>query len=182
MVDPATLLAGARAELARLPRILDALLEGIDAATWRDRPAADEWSPIEIVCHLRDEEAEDFGARLRVVVDGGTTFAPIDPARWVDERAYRDVDPGTALGAFRERRGATLAFLTAVSSERLRQAVPHPRLGTLSGMDLLAAWVTHDRLHLGQLAATLARLGARRWAPLRVEYAGPVPYPESPVQ
>jgi len=33
-----------------------------------------------------------------------------------------------------------------------------------------------------QLAATLARLGARRWAPLRAEYAGPIPYGESPVQ
>jgi len=182
MVDPATLLASARAELARLPRILDALLQGIDAATWRERPTADEWSPVEIVCHLRDEEAEDFGARLRVVVEGGTTFAPIDPARWVEERAYRDADPETALAAFRERRAATLAFLTAVSPERLRHALPHRRLGTLSGMDLLAAWVTHDRLHLGQLAATLARLGARRWAPLRVEYAGPIPYAESPVQ
>jgi DinB superfamily len=182
MIDPPTLLASARAELARLPSILDALLEGVDAATWRERPAPDEWSPIEIVCHLRDEEAEDFGARLRVVVEGGTTFAPIDPAPWVEERGYRDADPEAALAAFRERRAATLAFLTAVSSERLRHALPHPRLGTLSGMDLLAAWVTHDRLHLGQLAATLARLGARRWAPLRVEYAGPIPYAESPVQ
>ena len=182
MVDPATLLASVRAELARLPHILDALLQGVDAATWREQPAADEWSPIEIVCHLRDEETEDFGARLRVVVEGGTTFAPIDPARWVEERGYRDAEPETALAAFRERRAATLAFLSAVSSERLRQALRHPRLGTLSGMDLLAAWVTHDRLHLGQLAATLARLGARRWAPLRVDYAGPIPYAERPVQ
>ena len=44
-------------------------------------------------------------------------------------------------------------------------------------LDLLAAWVTHDLLHLAQLAATLARTGADRWAPLRTEYAGPIPYP-----
>ena len=68
-----------------------------------------------------------------------------------------------------------------MAPERLRHAVAHPRLGTLSGLDLLAAWVTHDRLHLAQLAATLARLGARRWAPLHAEYAGPIPYGE-PVQ
>lgn len=47
----------------------------------------------------------------------------------------------------------------------------------MSGLDLVAAWVTHDRLHLAQLAATLARTGANRWAPLRTEYAGPIPYP-----
>ena len=75
MIDPAALLASARTELARLPRILDVLLADVDTGTWRERPAPTEWSPIEIVCHLRDEELEDFGARLRVVVDGGTTFA-----------------------------------------------------------------------------------------------------------
>jgi len=36
--------------------------------------------------------------------------------------------------------------------------------------------VAHDRLHLAQLAATLARTWANRWAPLRSEYAGPIPY------
>lgn len=182
MIDPAALLASTRAELARLPRILDALLQNVDAATWRERPAPGEWAPVEIVCHLRDEETEDFTARLRAVVDRAAAFAAIDPARWVEERAYRDADPETALAAFVERRAATLAFLAALSPNRLPHAVAHPRLGTLSGLDLLAAWVTHDRLHLGQLAGTLARLGARRWAPLRAEYAGPIPYAESPVQ
>ena len=49
-------------------------------------------------------------------------------------------------------------------------------MGPLSGLDLLAAWVAHDRLHLAQLTATLARGWADRWAPLRTEYAGPIPY------
>jgi len=182
MVDPAMLLASARTELARLPRILDGLLGDLDAATWRGRPAPAEWSPVEIVCHLRDEEAEDFGARVRVVVEGGDRFAAIDPERWAVERRYRDADPSTALTTFGERRAASLAFLAGVPPEVLRHAVTHPRLGTLSGLDLLAAWVTHDRLHLAHLAATLARLGARRWTPLRAEYAGPIPYRESPVQ
>ena len=182
MIDPAMLLGSTRTELARLPRILDDLLGDVETATWRERPAPAEWSAVEIVCHLRDEETEDFGARLRVVVEGGTTFAPIDPARWAEDRRYRDTDPKTALAAFGERRAATLALLAALAPERLRHAVSHPRLGTLSGLDLLAAWTTHDRLHLAQLAATLARVGARRWAPLRAEYAGPIPYSERPVQ
>jgi len=182
MRDPTGMLTSVRADLARLPRILDALLGDLEAVAWRERPAPAEWSPLEIVCHLRDEEAEDFGARLRVVVEGGTRFAAIDPERWVEERAYRDADPRVALAALAERRAANLAVLDGVPPERLRHAVTHVRLGTLSGLDLLAAWVTHDRLHLAQLAATLARLGARRWAPLRAEYAGPIPYGESPVQ
>src|SRR5262249_14257990 len=136
MIDPATLLASARAELGRLPRVLDALLQDVDATTWRERPAVGEWSPLESRCHPGDEETEDFTARLRVVTERAASFAAIDPARWVEERAYRDADPQTALSAFRERRAATLAFLAALSPERLRHSVAHPRLGQLSGLDL----------------------------------------------
>jgi hypothetical protein len=176
MLDPAVVVAGVRTDLARLPAILSTLLDGVEAALWRERPAATEWSPLEIVCHLRDEEAEDFGARIRVVVTGGHRFVPIDPERWAVERRYRDADPAAALAAFAERRADNVVFLGTVPPDRLSATVTQPGTGTLSGLDLLAAWVTHDRLHLAQLAATLARLGARRWAPLRADYAGTIPY------
>ena len=68
MRDLTGMVTSVRADLARLPRVLDALLGDLEAVAWRERPAPTEWSPLEIVCHLRDEEAEDFGARLRVVV------------------------------------------------------------------------------------------------------------------
>ena len=69
--DRYALLVDARRELARLPLVLKALLAGLDPAGARARPAAGEWSPLEILCHLRDEETEDFGARLRVITGGG---------------------------------------------------------------------------------------------------------------
>jgi hypothetical protein len=62
--DPAAVLAAACRELARLPDVLQAVLGGLDADTWRVRPVPAEWSAIEIVCHLRDEEVEDVGARF----------------------------------------------------------------------------------------------------------------------
>ena len=176
MHEPRDVLAGARTELARFPLVLDALLNGLDEASWRARPAPTEWAPVEIVCHLRDEEVEDFGARLRVVVDGGTSFAPIDPERWAVDRRYLDDDGSRALTAFRERRAASLTALAGIGPERLTTVVEHRRSGGLSGLDILAAWVEHDRLHLAQIAATLARGWAARWAPLHAEYAGPIPY------
>jgi hypothetical protein len=176
MHDAGTLLAAARDELARLPGILDGLLGGLDAAAWRARPAESEWAPVEIVCHLRDEEVEDFGARVDVILAGGARFAPIEPERWAAERRYLDDDGPAALAAFRARRAASLASLAGVAPGRLTGAVELSRGGRLSGLDLLAAWVAHDRLHLAQLASTLARTWATRWTPLRTEYAGPIPY------
>lgn len=175
--DPAALLGAARAALAPTPDAVAGLVAGLDAAGWRGRPAEREWAPVEIVCHLRDEEVEDFGARVRVVVEGGERFVPIDPERWAVERRYRDDDGLRALAAFRERRAASLAFLATVAPARLAGVVTLGRAGPLSGLDLLAAWVAHDRLHVAQLAATLARGWTERWRPLRTEYAGPIPYP-----
>jgi hypothetical protein len=181
--EPQNVLSSALTELARFPRVLDALLTGLDDATWRVRPAPSEWSPVEIVCHLRDEEVEDFGARFRVIVDDGTSFVPIDPERWATERCYADDDGPRALAAFRERRAASIRVVDGFAHStlglaplRLVRAVEHRRLGHLSGLDILAAWVEHDRLHLAQIAATLARAWATRWAPLHTEYAGPIPY------
>jgi len=41
-------------ELARLPMILEGMLADLDDALWRARPAPKEWSPVEIVCYLRE--------------------------------------------------------------------------------------------------------------------------------
>lgn len=180
MTDARALLAETRRELARFPAALDALVAGLDDAGWRARPAPDEWAPVEIVCHLRDEEAEDFGARFRVIVAGGARFAPNDPEANALNRRYREADPAEALAAFHAQRAATLALLDSVAPERVTASAERPNGGALSGLDLLASWVAHDRLHLQQLAGTLARLWAVRWAPLQVDYAGPIPYAERP--
>jgi hypothetical protein len=177
MTDSRTLLDEARKELARFPAVLDALVSGLTAGRWRARPASGEWAPVEIVCHLRDEEAEDFGARVRVVLEGGTRFASIDPEGWARDRRYLEADPAEALAAFRAHRAASLAVLAGASPERLTAAGESPSGLRLTGLDVLAAWVAHDGLHLRQLAGTLTREWADRWTPLQVDYAGPLPYP-----
>jgi hypothetical protein len=177
--DPARLLAAAEKALAHLPRAIAALAGDLDPATWRARPAPDKWAPLEIICHLRDEETEDFGARMRVVLAGGGHFAPIRPAEWVSERDYIRDDPEAALAAFTRLRRGSLDLLAAIESPpaRLLTTGESPGGLVLSGLDILAAWVAHDELHIRQLAGTLARLWAIEWAPLRADYAGELPYP-----
>src|SRR5262245_12431125 len=114
--DPDAVLAEVRRELARLPRILEAMLADLGPALWTASPAPAEWSPVEIVCHLRDEETEDFGARVRAIIDGAAAFPPIDPERWAVERRYREDDPQAVLAALAGRRAATLAFLGGVDA------------------------------------------------------------------
>ena len=176
MTDRASLVSEARSELARFPALLDALVAGLTPSGWRARPAPDEWSPVEIVCHLRDEEAEDFGARVRAILSGSGRFTPIDPQGWASVRRYQAEDPAGALDSFHRRRAESLAMLAGATAERLGASGESPSGLRLSGLDLLCAWVAHDGLHLRQLAGTLTRQWADRWAPLRADYAGPIPY------
>ena len=177
--DAARLLFRGRIALAHLPRAIEALAGDLDPGAWRARPAPDKWAPIEILCHLRDEEAEDFGARMRVVLAGGGRFAPIRPLEWVSERNYVGDDPEKVRAALHQLRQGSLDLLAATEAapERLLVTAETPGGFVLSGCDLLAAWVAHDALHIRQLAGTLARLWASEWAPLRVDYAGEIPYP-----
>ena len=177
MTDPASALAASRRALERLPAALDALAGDLDPAVARTRPARDEWAPIEILCHLRDEETEDFGARLRAVVNGEASFAPINPMGWVEARRYADADIREVLETLSGRRRASLDYLDAIDPARLAAAIPLGKLGPLSGLDILVAWAAHDQLHLAQLSATLARLWANSWPEQKAEYAGPIPYP-----
>src|SRR5262245_58377659 len=176
MTDRSAFLGEARRALARFPVLLDTMVADLEPESWRARPAPHEWAVVEIVCHLRDEEAEDFGARIRVILGGGDRFAPIDPERWAVERRYREADPEAALAAFRHLRDESLALLEDIRADDLTRSARRAAGLQLSGLDLVAAWVTHDRLHLHQLAGTLARLWADRWAPLHAAYAGPIPY------
>jgi len=166
LTDPAVVLLACRRELERLPALLQHLVGDLDDDAARRRPAAGEWAPVEIVCHLRDEEVEDFGARLRAVLDRADRFAPIDPERWAVERRYLDQRLGDVLQELLERRRSSLEFLAGIDPARLRNAM-HSSGGQLSGLDLLVAWVTHDRLHAHQRTGTLARRWADRWSPLR---------------
>ncbi len=177
MTDRADLLAASRRELARLPALLDALVRDVDDATARTRPAPNEWSPIEILCHLRDEETEDFRARVRAVLEGRTELPPIDPVGWVEARRYRDADLREVMAAIATARQESLHFLAAVDAGSLDAVIVHRTAGPLSAMDFLAAWAAHDQLHVALLAATRARLWANRWPSLKVDYAGPIPYP-----
>src|SRR5258705_9552284 len=111
MTDARDLLNESRRELARFSTLLELLVGELDEASWRARPAPGEWGPVEIVCHLRDEETEDFGARLRVILEGGARFVPNDPERLPGGRHSRQAHSAEARAGFWGRRAPSLELL-----------------------------------------------------------------------
>jgi len=121
-----------------------------DQRTWR--PAPDKWSMLEVVCHLYDEERDDFRARLRSVLDDPTQpLPPTNPEAWVSDRHYADQEYDTMLDAFLTEREASVRWLEGLVDPRWENAYQHPRVGPLTARMFLTTWVAHDYLHVRQI-------------------------------
>ena len=99
-----------RRELAQGAETIAALVAGVTAEEARRRPAPDAWSLLEVVCHLHDEEREDFRPGLDVVLHRPQeAWVRIDPGGWVTARRYNERDLAEALPGFLLERERSLA-------------------------------------------------------------------------
>ena len=137
------------------------------------KPSPERWSTVEVLCHLADEEREDFRVRLDLTLhDPEAEWPPIDPAGWVTARDYASRDPQGALDEFLEERGRAITWLEGLDAPDLSIARTHPVAGTLRAGDLLAAWVNHDLLHLRQIVALQYEWIETTSKPFHSQYAG----------
>ena len=174
--DPAAArewLPAARARLAANADAIRALAAGLgdDQARWRPTPEA--WSLLEVVSHLLDEEREDFRTRLELTLrDPAAPWPPIDPQGWPRTRDYQGRDLAASLEAFLRERRASLQWLEGLATARWGGSHAHPTAGELRAVDLLAAWIGHDHLHLRQMNELQWQYLARDAAPAALTYAG----------
>jgi len=159
--------------MARFPGALDSLLVDAPPEDARWKPSRGDWSILEIVCHLCDEEVEDFRVRLRMTLEApGEPWPPIDPERAVVDRRCNARDLVERLACLAQERRASVEWLRSQSPPDWSIAHEHPKLGPIRAGDLLLAWAAHDALHLRQVARRLHQL-AQRYAPaFGAGYAG----------
>ena len=159
-------------QLARQGEVFRALLTGLTAEEQRWRPAPEKWCTLEILCHLYDEEREDFRARLRSTLE--TPAAPwpkIDPPAWVTERNYMQQDFDAKLSAFLQERDLSVAWLRGTLGANWENAYIHPTVGPVSCELLLTNWVAHDLHHIRQLN-NLRYESLKAHAKVPLDYAG----------
>jgi hypothetical protein len=144
------------ARIARTPDELSRALRGADAAGLVRRPAPKSWAPIEVLCHLRDNE-EWFLERMRMIVTmDRPRFVATNPDRWADERQYLTNDGPAALAAFTSRRRETLEFLNALDPDAWARAGVHvDSRGRRTIDEFLSVMAWHDDNHLDQLRRAL---------------------------
>lgn len=139
-------------QLARHRDIFKQFFTGLTDADIRWKPAQGKWCLLEVLCHLHDEEREDFRARLRSTLeDPSAPWPKIDPVAWVDERRYMEQDFGTMLEKFLTERDRSVEWLRGLKAPKWTNAYMHPKVGPVSADLLLVNWVAHDLLHFRQI-------------------------------
>ncbi|MBK6767783.1 MAG: DinB family protein [Ardenticatenales bacterium] len=157
-------LDAAREQLAANADAIAALVRPVDGDGARWKPSPEAWTILEVVCHLADEERDDFRTRVALTLQDPTLpWPPIDPGGWVTARDYASRDLGAALADFLAERERSLAWLGGLASagvdgaaDRLvdpawDNAARHPAGFTIRAGDLMASWLAHDLLHVRQI-------------------------------
>jgi DinB superfamily len=142
-----------------------------EQAVWKPDPA--QWSILEVINHLTDEEREDFRTRFDLIIYQPTAQWPnIDPQIWAIERSYNTRDLAESLEMFLLERDKTITWLKGLASPDLDQAHARPSFGNMRVGDLLASWLAHDLLHIRQLTRLHYQWLQTKVKPYAVTYAG----------
>lgn len=155
--------------------MLRGMCAGLDADDARWKPADGSWSILEVVCHLADEESEDFRARLeRTLRDPTEPWPPLDLDRVAERRGYNAMDLADTVERFARDRGRSVAWLRGMERVEIdwSRAHKHPTIGHITAAMLLSSWAAHDALHLRQIAKRLFELAVRDGGGASTAYAG----------
>ena len=140
------------------PAAISGLLKQAQGPDPTRRPVSDEWSLTEIICHLRDTEAEVNLARLRMLLELDEPFIPARVTdSWAVERDYNSQDMVAALQDFTSARIQSVELLRGLTDEWGRKA-RHAIFGPTDLQELVKFMVEHDKLHIRQIYATIGQV------------------------
>lgn len=141
-------------ELERNKPVFESLLKEIPDGLTLWKPNSSTWCVLEVICHLLDEEIEDFRARTQHALQTpNAPLNPIDPASWPKERRYLELNYDEVLNKFLLERETSVIWLKSLENPKWQQAFLHPKLGAQSAAHLLANWLAHDYHHIRQINA-----------------------------
>jgi FMN phosphatase YigB (HAD superfamily) len=133
-----------------------ATLNRQSAVKWGRRPDSNEWSPGEVMCHLRDVDAEVNLPRIKKILTERNPFLPgqeTDP--WAEIRQYQKQDSKQALLDFTNIRLEVLQLLEGIKPDDWNRHARHAFFGPISLRELVNIVVGHDIVHIQQVFRAL---------------------------
>jgi FMN phosphatase YigB (HAD superfamily) len=153
-ITPNSLLAVLRSTPAALSTLCHKFKANLE-----QRPMPEEWSASEVLCHLRDVDAEVNMPRLQKVVNERNPFLPgQDTDPWADTRQYCLQDGLQALSDFTQARLELLRLLENLSQEGWNLQARHAIFGPTNLRELVNIIAGHDILHVQQVYKAIHRV------------------------
>lgn len=135
------------------------LVEGLSEADTRWKPATDEFSAVENVCHLRDIELDGYTVRIkRILLEDQPFLSDINGARLAEERDYNSQELKAALDAFAKAREDNVRTIRGLSSEQLTRTGTFENSGAITLEGLIEMMREHDDAHIHELTSLKAKL------------------------
>ena len=159
-------------ELVNSTEMIRSLLVGISGDEARIKPKPGSWSILEVVCHLYDEEREDFREHLDFILHHqNEEWHSIAPTAWVKLRKYNEQNFKTMQRKFFSERKKSLAWLQSL--KRVDWNIIYTsKQGSMSAGEMLSCWVAHDNLHIRQLVELRRTHIESITDPYNIQYAG----------
>jgi hypothetical protein len=159
-------------ELVNSTEMIRALLAGLSQAESRLKPNPESWSILELLCHLFDEEREDFRGHLGFILhQENKKWHKIDSDNWVTTRKYNGQNFGEMREKFFAERRKSLEWLKEISKENWVITYT-TEYRTMSAGDMLASWIAHDNLAIRQLVELRRTRIEKITRPFNIAYAG----------
>lgn len=145
--------------LGRTPRVLEALLTGLPDEWIYANEGTGTWSPAEVLGHLIVNEETNFMARTKIILRGGLNpvLQPINMTEHLER--FGNTPVTTLLKTFSDLRQQNIKTLHAltVTNEDLSKTALHSKVGIVQLKHVLATWVAHDLVHIGQITRVMAK-------------------------
>ena len=159
-------------ELRYSTEMIRALLAGVEPEAARLKPRAKSWSILEVVCHLYDEEREDFREHLDFILyRQSEKWHAFDTESWVTERKYNEQDFAEIQAKFFVERENSFGWLSGLLNPDWEKTYTTD-YRTISAGEMFACWVAHDNLHIRQLVKLRRMRLEEMTKPYNLEYAG----------
>jgi hypothetical protein len=135
---------------------LDRLVGGTSVSQLRQRPAAGEWSPGEVLNHLADSDLV-FSVRARMMVtQARPTLVGYDQEAWTARFGGLDATPQETFERWRALRLANLRVIESLQPEEWERVGLHTERGEESVRLHVRLLAGHDRVHLNQFREGLS--------------------------
>ena len=143
--------------LKATPDTLTRLINGVSESQARSAKGGDEnWSVVEVICHLRDAEEISLGRTLTMRDQDNPTIIGYDQEKLVAERDYPHANLPEALTGFISFREQHLAVLASLTPEQWQCRGQHNEIGSIDIFSFIIHKVSHDAVHCAQIARQLA--------------------------